>query len=337
MKLNKQLSVGIVSSIVMFMVILDAGTAVNAAEEAIQLCLNTIIPALLPFIVLSTLVSRNLTGYSFRFLRLIANATGVPEGAESLLLLSFAGGYPIGARSVYQSWQNGTLDKRTAQRLLCFCNNAGPAFIFGMGSFLFKNSAAPWLLWGIHIISAVIIGILTPGKVIASASVHTSDYYGPSAAVSESVGVTAQICIWIVIFRVIIGFCNRWFLWLLPTHMQILITGLLELSNGCHALTNVPSEALRFVLFSIILSFGGICVLMQTVTAVGALGISTYIKGKVAQCMMSLGIASVTQYFLYSPGERLDISLALSLFTITISLLFTGIPLKKRVAFSLQI
>ena len=163
-------------------------------------------------------------------------------------------------------YRAGQLSKADAERMLAFCNNAGPAFLFGMAAALFPRKSAAFLLWLIHLLSAVFTAMLIPhGK---SRAVTLSQ--GKSMTLAEAMGggirVMASVCGWVVLFRVLIAFLNRWVLWLLPLPVQVGITGLLELTNGCCALASVSGDALRFVMCSGMLAAGGLCVTMQTVS-----------------------------------------------------------------------
>ena len=66
-----------------------------------------------------------------------------------------------------------------------------------------------------------------------------------------------NVCGWVILFRILIAFLERWFLWLLPASVRVAVTGLLELSNGCCALAEIKDFKMRFLLCSGMLSFGG--------------------------------------------------------------------------------
>jgi len=96
------------------------------------------------------------------------------------------------------------------------------------------------------------------------------------------------LCGWILCFRILLSFLDRWFLWMLPEPVRVLIWGLLELSNGCCALTQVESESLRFVICSLLLAFGGLCVAMQTASVTEGIPMGAYLYGKLLQTGFAL-------------------------------------------------
>ena len=164
MKSRWQSASSVVYAIAMLVLILDAKTALTGAKEGITLCLYTVIPSLFPFIFISGILSSTLVGLNLPILRPLGKLCGIPSGSEPLLLLGLIGGYPVGAQNIAHAFNSRQLDKNTARRMLGFCNNAGPAFIFGLMSSMFKSPAAPWFLWLIHIISALAVGSFLPGK-----------------------------------------------------------------------------------------------------------------------------------------------------------------------------
>ena len=286
---------GAASAIGMLLLILDSKTALSGAQEGLSLCIRTVVPSLFPFFVLSILLTGSLMGVNLPLLRPIGNLMGIPQGAESILIAGFLGGYPVGAQAVGSAVRNGQLSSMDARRMLAFCNNAGPAFLFGMASSLFPRLWMAWLLWCIHILSAIIVSVLLPGK--SSAAVMPACSAAPTIpeAMLRALRIMAQVCGWVILFRVIITFFSQWFGWLLPDTVQVIVSGILELSNGCCALGDIENTGLRFILCSGFLAFGGICVSMQTVSVADGLDMTLYLPGKLAQTLLSLSLSMLLQ------------------------------------------
>ncbi len=272
----------IFAALAMAVLILDPKTALIGANEGIQLCIGSVVPSLFPFLVLSTVLSASLG--QLKLLRPLSKWTGAPV---SLLAVGFLGGYPVGAQAVATGYRKGQLTKRQAHRLLGFCSNCGPSFLFGVVASAFHKKWMPWALWGIHIFSALLVGSLLPGKEDVSVS-DTKNVLSLPQALRNSIAVMAQICGWVVLFRVLLAVLNRWLLRYLPTWTAVLIAGLLELTNGCCDLASISSENLRFLLASVMLSFGGLCVTMQTLSVTEGLGLGKYLPGKLLQTAISL-------------------------------------------------
>ena len=121
----------------MLILILDPNTAVRSASDAIALCLKTVVPSLFPFFVLSSMLTSALISSRSIILQPIGRFCRMQPGTESILLMGLLGGYPTGAQITAQAWREGTVDHRQARRMLGFCCNAGPAFLFGICGSLF--------------------------------------------------------------------------------------------------------------------------------------------------------------------------------------------------------
>jgi len=299
---------GIVASAGMLALILDSQTALSGVAEGIDLCVRTVIPALFPFFVLSIFLTGSILGTELSFLRPIGWLCGIPKGAETILLTGLLGGYPVGAQCISQACASGQLTGSDARRMLGFCSNAGPAFIFGMTGLLFENKSVPIVLWIIHILSALMTGIILPGKSNGQIAASSQNRPGIGQVLHLSLRNTASVCGWVIIFRTILAFAQRWFLWLVPEPLQIFITGVLELTNGYIDLAGIDNDSLRFVLASVFLGFGGICVALQTASVVGAAGLSlkNYFPGKLIQTAISAILAFLISGHIFSNGTKLN-------------------------------
>ncbi len=280
---------GLCAGLGMMMLILDAKTALEGAQNGVSLCIQAIIPSLFPFFVLSIVFNGALAGEQLPGLTLFARLLNVPRNMEFLLIPAFLGGYPVGAQAVSAFYRQGQLSRQNAQRMLSFCSNAGPAFLFGMTASLFSDWRIVWCLWGIHIVSAVLTAMWIPGYPEPnSRPVKSETNSSWSEAVASAVTITASICGWVILFRILICFLDRWILWFFSAEVRVALTGLLELSNGCLALKDIPSESLRFLLCSVFLGCGGLCVTMQTASIIGSLSLRGYLLGKAMQTLFSL-------------------------------------------------
>ncbi len=295
MKRRADLIRGAGAALGLVLLILDSQTVLDGAREGVELCIWTVIPSLFPFIILSMILTGALIGRSIPFLKPLCRVLRVPEGASSILAAGLLGGYPVGAQCINQAYESGALDARDAKRMLAFCNNCGPGFVFGMTAGLFGRWWAPWALWGIHIVSALAVGMMIPGQSVPCRRVSGKPITFMQA-LNRTIRVMGGVCGWVVIFRVLIIFLEKWTLWWLPMEVQIGICGLLELSNGCTALYHLENEGLQFMLCAAFLGFGGLCVGMQTISVTAALpDRSLYFPGKVVQGCLSVILASFVQ------------------------------------------
>lgn len=298
--MNRKHVAMILSALGMLMLILDGRTAIQGATEGIRLCLQTVIPSLFPFFVLSSILTGHLMDSGgFRFLGKLCH---IPAGAEPIFAVGLLGGYPVGAKLIAEACRRGHLHRRDGDRMLMFCSNAGPAFIFGLVGPQFSDPLAPWLLWGIHILSAVLVAATLPATMSAQALRSQGGNMTLTEALVGAVRTMGTVCGWILLFRVLIAFLERWIGWLLPVEYLIPLEGLLELSNGCCSLSAIPDDHIRFVVASGLLAFGGVCVGMQTASVAAELKMANYRKGKALQTLYSLLLASFQPFLMLIPA-----------------------------------
>ena len=286
---------GLLAVLGMVLLILDAKTALRGASDGMAACIETVIPSLFPFILLSCWLNDTVANGDYLIPEWVTRAAGLPKRAGAILISSVLGGYPAGAQAVYQAYIAGALEKKDAERILAYTNNAGPAFIFGMVGHLFSPRAAPWLLWGIHILSAFIVRLLLGAAESRDVFyIHRSKQ--KNEVILKSSKVICTICAWVITFRIIITYMANWLESGISPALRTVIFGCLELVNGCCSLSEVTEPGMRFIICSGMLAFGGLCVMMQTVSVVHDINIGYFFLGKLAQTVLSLILSTALVY-----------------------------------------
>lgn len=293
--MKQQLRKGILAALGVLILILDSKTATEGALSGIDICLRTVIPSLFPFFVLSNILTKSLYGFPLKPLTFLSRILGIPTEASILLVSTFLGGYPVGAQCVGSYYENGILIKKDAQRLLAYCSNSGPAFIFGLVSFLFEEKWMVWAIWMIQILSTLLVASWFSCEINLKNDLPINNF-NISYAVSSSMRSMGQVCAWVILFRIVISFLKKWVLWIMPACLQIMIIGLLELTNGCIELCALENVRIRFVICAALLSFGGLCIVMQTDSVTADLSLGKYLQGKLLQAIFSAFLAASVIY-----------------------------------------
>ena len=146
----------------LLLIIMDTKTAALGVIEGIDICLKVVIPSLFPFFIVTTYLNAIVVGFSLPGLKHICRKLRIPASCEFILPLGLMGGYPVGAKLITDIHTSKKIDKRTAHILLGYCNNAGPAFIFGIAGAAFTSQFIAMVLGLIHMASAIITGLLLP-------------------------------------------------------------------------------------------------------------------------------------------------------------------------------
>lgn len=253
-----------------------------SVTEGLRLSVSVLIPSLFPFFICVNLTSAlGLTGVLARvFAPVMRRMFHVSGAGCTAVLCGAAGGYPSGAQCVAALYREGQLSRAEAEYLLLFCNNAGPAFLFGaVGTVLGIGMTGCLLLWGIHLLSALVIGLVNRPKEAPNAALPPVQRANASGAVVEAVRsagqAVLQITMFVAAFSVLARLLTMAAAHILPDGVCTVLTGMLELSGGIAALANLPI-ALRWklALASFFLGFGGLCVWMQTQAVLAPAGLS---------------------------------------------------------------
>ena len=253
-----------------------------SVTEGLRLSVSVLIPSLFPFFICVNLTSAlGLTGVLARvFAPVMRRMFHVSGAGCTAVLCGAAGGYPSGAQCVAALYREGQLSRAEAEYLLLFCNNAGPAFLFGaVGAVLGIGTAGCLLLWGIHLLSALVIGLVNRPKEAPNAALPPVQRANASGAVVEAVRsagqAVLQITMFVAAFSVLARLLTMAAAHILPDGVCTVLTGMLELSGGIAALANLPiTLRWKLALASFFLGFGGLCVWMQTQAVLAPAGLS---------------------------------------------------------------
>ena len=296
--------------------------AMEAMRDGLKLCGNVILPSLFPFFVLSSLVVElGMSRYLGRLLEpVMAPLFRVNGSCAAALALGFVGGYPVGARTAIEIYENGQCSRTEAERMLAFCNNSGPAFILGVvGTGVFGSGKAGLLLYLVHLMASLLVGVLfrfyRPGDRPQTRKNRGPQFQAasfPKAFTSSIIGAlhsTLNICAFILFFTVflrilayagILSTLARLLSSLLTplgmdqTWAERLLTGLVEVSSGVSSLTNGTLSG-RLSMAAFMLGWAGVSVHCQVLAFLGDSGLSvrTYVLGKLLHGGLSAALAAL--------------------------------------------
>lgn len=265
--------------------------AAQAVRDGLALCAGSVIPALFPFLAVSGLLTALDAGAS-PALEPLARLLGCSRAGARAFLLGLTGSYPVGARTVAQLYRRGGISRREACRLLLFSNNCGPAFILGVaGLGCFGSLRAGVLLWGVHILAALVIALALPRQAAEPperpGSVPARPPLVPAliAAVRDAAGTMVYICGFVVFFLVLLRVLGR-----VTGLSHPVLSGAVELTQGILAL---PHTRRGFVWAAGLLGWGGLSVHGQSAAVLSGtdLPMGPYLAAKAAHAAVSVLLA----------------------------------------------
>lgn len=276
------------------------------AKNGLLLWFYTILPTLLPYIIISNILiytgkievlMRPLTPFFHRVFRV------GPYGGYAVLAGCLCG-YPMGAKTVADLYMQKQISNKEACYLLGFVNNPSPAFLI---SYVIEGN-----LQGNHLIllivfySAMFLTMLFLQKTLFRNSLNASAAF--SAIKKEtprqlSIGELLDVSIlnsfetivklggYIILCSILIGALGQ-----LPQHLQglkLVIAPLIEVSTGIQLLaSSLTSQKLCTICLLCSCSLGGGCILLQTYSVISKskLPLRYYLSGKLIQTAITAGI-----------------------------------------------
>ncbi|MBE6827661.1 MAG: hypothetical protein E7514_03480 [Ruminococcaceae bacterium] len=234
-------------------------------RDAMQVCIETLVPSLVMFMALSHFAAYS--GLCDLFGALTGKAVkklfNLPEISAGIILMSFIGGYPVGAKMTSLLLGEGKITKQSAKRLNLFTVNAGPAFIIGaVGNGFYGSAKIGIILYLSSLAASVTIGLLSGLVFKEKSSEAESGKYivsSPAAAFTKAVTGAAysvlKICVWVLFFGGVTGFISS----LSESDAARLLCSFSEVTNG----VKMCSQTYSLPFVSALISFGGISVMFQ--------------------------------------------------------------------------
>ena len=291
--------------------------------QSVDLWFHNVLPSLFPFLTATGILIRlgvaHKIGHFFQ--PIMKPLFGISGICAFPLILGMISGYPSGAKITVTLCQKNALSQKDAQRILSFCNNAGPLFVVGTVGTAFLNHPAMGYYMLFCIFSgALLTGILfrffyTNQKNDVIPKYHytispTTETTGKILAdsVSDAMETVTQIGGFIILFGVIIESLHQTgiityiakslsaILSLSIYDIEGILGGILEMTNGAALLSQSSSSIqIQLTCITAILSFGGLSILSPI-----SVSSAKYIFSKCVNSILSAFIC----YFCYALFEN---------------------------------
>lgn len=245
--------------------------AAAGAKKGISTCIDILIPSLFPFMALSVFVVKS--GLAASIGRLTAKPCqllfGLPGCTAAAIVMSMVGGYPVGARAIAALCQEGEITPEQAARMLCFCVNAGPAFVLSVvGASLLRSTEAGIILLVSQLLASLLLGVLCSIGVKRdfSAKKSSGSRMGTAEALicsaSDAARSMLSMCCFVVLFAVLLALLR---IFVTDPCASGFLSALLEVTGGC---SDAASLQFPLWIFSFAIGWGGICVHFQILSSI---------------------------------------------------------------------
>ena len=269
---------------------------ISGASYGLMLWYKSIVPLLLPFMLISGIVEK----------KIIKQKNKQYLAIPSILFLGLFCGYPIGAKATSTFVKEGTINLSTGNLLLPICNNVSPMFFLGyILSSTLNNSISPFKAYAIIFLPYIII-LLSEHLIIKlhnlshdnsskektfsvtkqsmpNSSADNSHTNCPSRkskqeynqSISEqSINQITMVGLYIMLCSVISEFILS--INYIPNITKIVSLGITEITRGVTYISesNLLFQNAKTALILACTSFGGISSIMQTTKVIQGSGLS---------------------------------------------------------------
>jgi sporulation integral membrane protein YlbJ len=313
-------------------IVIFPAECIAAAGDGLSGWLNIIVPSLLPFMIGSNILLRTgilkpLADFCTPFTQRLFGTGG---NLIYIYVSSALSGYPMGAKLAGDLYKAGDIPRGDAVRIINATSISGPLFISGaVATSILKNPAAAEYIYFPHILSALIVGVLFhifvyPKNMRAAQPFRTGKL--PPAEISvgkvlndsimnslKTIGLIGGFIILFSVFTAILDTLGAFqflrfalsplfnLLHLNSNLAPALVSGMLEMSNGCIDLGNVPDLLTQKILIStFIITFSGLSIFFQTYSIMSLAGIKNryFIPAKITQSVVAVILCVVFLNFM---------------------------------------
>lgn len=255
--------------------LLHPAESLSCARAGMTLWLNTLIPTILPFIILTGMLTH--TGHIRKLLLPFESFfhifPGVSIWGGYVFVLGMLCGYPLGAKLASDLYGLHKISKKEALYLTTFCNNPSPAFII---TYLCKSCLKDTVPAGMvfaSIFSANLICMLFfRFFVYQNATISDSPGFSPEISSRKNIldfsimngfETITRLGGYILLFSILAG-CIRYYA-PFPLLYQYLLLGFTEITSGLSliSVSGLPYMT-RILLSAAATASGGLCILAQT-------------------------------------------------------------------------
>lgn len=272
-------------------ILLSPQTVIDGVRTGIELNLYSVIPSLLPFMVLTNIMLKyNLCEYiSCIFKPVLSKIFRVSSNGCFATIIGFTCGYPMGAKIIGDLYYNKMISKSEAVYLITFCNNCSITFLLNYVIYECLGSNFPVYIALILVyVPPIITGFINKYffKTDVNMKIHQlkSTYTrNPIFAAVKSISI---LSVYIICFTVIAKCIET--MNFIPYIIKCCIAGLTEITSGANFIVSlIRDNTTRIFLVFACTVFGGLSIMFQSFEQLPLKSLKKYyIFGKIEQLLI---------------------------------------------------
>ena len=276
--------------ILLIFMLLHPEITVKGASNGLLLWYSSVVPALFPFMVLSSLIvaSGSLSILMAPVRLVFGPLLGLSAEGCYTLLSGLVCGFPMGAKTCADFLSRGQISLREGKFLMAVCNHASPMFLLGYVYPLFHGNLPLWKLLAAVYGPALLLAL--PARLLyrngaptgrkpkmqeipepnpPSPNQSNPGNLSADEAILSSVDVLCRIGGLLILFSIAVEFLRG--ARQLPAGLRLFLMGAMEMTTGIRELAKALPYPYSAAAVCTSLTFGGLSGIFQTKAALGAL------------------------------------------------------------------
>jgi sporulation integral membrane protein YlbJ len=265
-----------------FLMMTRQDVCVKLIEKGLFLTSSKVLPAVFPYMVLTSVLSKTglLSLFCTKRTERLAALFALPGAALPAIIMGLLAGFPTGALLTAEIYRQGRITKRQAERLAVLCNFCAPPFLLGaFGQGVMGNWRFGLLLWGMQTLLLGLYGFFSSRKeggtkkVCAPQSERTNESAKENgegslvsligSSIAEGAVKSVKVTGYVLFFSLVSGILGSFFQRLFSENQvaAALFYGFFEFSSGIACLSQ--ANALSLFVGGLIIGWSGLSVHLQ--------------------------------------------------------------------------
>lgn len=294
--------------VIIFVAFFNIENTVNVVHESINIFYNFVLPYILPFLFIIQIFIRLKGGiFIAYYLQKITYKVLGLNGYETLIsLCSILSGYPSISIYTESFYSQGKIDKKSALDLIYFSSFPSLFFVLGSMPKYLDNFLVPKLIF---------LSILLGGLLILKLRKNTCNFikkdefesllksYKKSdifMIIKDSINTTITSILFIMFSYIFYSIIANLIHLLFPYKIVLILTSLLEFSNGVFVVSKLTiNKLIKYNLIIFILCFGGLSILTQIDSFLDSIKLNylDYFKAKIKHALVACIIFNILYIF----------------------------------------
>lgn len=322
-KSNKFISILLI--IICIIIIFNPAIYLKSCLNGVSVWAFKVMPLMFPFFVLTKMIASLNPPKPTLMDKFFKKAYNSPNGSALTYFLSVLAGYPMGAKLICELYNKKHITTEQSKSMLSYCSVSGPIFMIGtVGVSMLLSFKAGLIIFIANVLGSLLNGVLYRIKnktfsnskqvetYISHHELHEQQINNLNKSelkninfadcVYDSLISVLMIGCYIILSFILIDMLENFNVFSLfntlsnpfnTNHSQIItsiLKGLIEITRGIYDLSGLKcSLTIKTIISSGIIGFGGISVLLQSLSFLNGLKLSslTIIKQKITQALFT--------------------------------------------------